>query len=378
MLLCATLPVVLNLTRITALALLAALAWPGHAGARSGSRPRSSKAAAPALLGVDPALASPGLPRLPDKTRQLLAGVGSDPPPESLTRNSHFWVSNEHHHAVWHDAIKGLGGVHLGVGTDQNFLLAGWSRASVLVLMDFDGSVPLLHRIYGLFFTRTGTPRRFLERWNESRAAESKAMIRQALAPDAPRLARRLDRIYTVARPLIRSRLRQVIKAHDKKGIPTFLTDQAQYDHLRALWQQGRVFALRGDLTGKVTVRGLARAMRLSGLQLGVLYLSNAEQYFDYGPDFRRNIIELPWATRGVTLRTLAWGCHGLVSSKDMYHYNRQAGRNFSAWMAHNTVLKAGRLLHRKTASGIKGVSVLDRAPPRSRISPILAPAARQ
>ena len=41
---------------------------------------------APALLGVDPPLASPGLAALPASTRRALEQVRPDPPPPALTR----------------------------------------------------------------------------------------------------------------------------------------------------------------------------------------------------------------------------------------------------------------------------------------------------
>ena len=345
-----------------------------HAQAWAGQKARPQDVEV-GLLGVDPPLVSPPIAPLDAQARSLLDGVRADPAPEAIIRNSHYWISNEHHHAVWQPFISGVGGVLLGVGTDQNYLLAGWSGAQVMLLMDFDGKIPLLHQIYGLFFKHTATPERFRKRWSEPYFSESTELIRAGLAPDNPKLARTLIKIFKVTRPLIWHRLGRVSKQHHELGIATFLDHQGQYNHLRGLWQQGRVVAVRGDLTGERTMRQLARVLRLTGLKMGVLYLSNAEQYFKYGPDFRRNIMEIPWSARGLALRTLAWGCHGLISSKDLYHYNRQGGRNFAAWMAHSLINSAGRMLNNKTASGVKGVSVLDSPPSRGRTAPLLAPA---
>ena len=57
-------------------------------------------------------------------------------------------------------------------------------------------------------------------------------------------------------------------------GIPTFLTDQSHYDFIRNLWAQGRVFAIRGDLTADVTMLDLAYAIERSGLTLEALCIS--------------------------------------------------------------------------------------------------------
>jgi len=345
-----------------------------QAAARAGQKAGTSAPQA-VPLGVDPPLSSPGIKPLSPEILHLLSSVTADPAPPAIIRNSHYWISNENHHAVWHPKVSGIGGVLLGVGTDQNYLLAGWSGADLLLLMDFDTKIPLLHQIYGLFFKNSATPERFHQRWSSVHEQESWELIRKGLAQDKPRLARKLLKIFKVTRPLIWYRLARVKKQHRKLGIATFMDDQAQYDHLRGLWQQGRVLPVRGDLTGKITMRQLSRVLRVAGLQMGVLYLSNAEQYFNYGPSFRRNILEIPWADKSMALRTLAWGCHGLISAAEMYHYNHQDGRNFSAWMAHSLIKSAGRMLFRKTASGVKGVSVLERSPPSSRRAPVLAPA---
>ena len=50
----------------------------------------------------------------------------------------------------------------MGVGTDQNYLIAGWSRPEVLVLMDFDQVVVDLHRVYQLAFLHAESPEAFL------------------------------------------------------------------------------------------------------------------------------------------------------------------------------------------------------------------------
>ena len=47
-------------------------------------------------------------------------------------------VGNEDHLDLFRPAVKDKGGLYIGVGTDQNYLLGAWARAEALVLMDFD------------------------------------------------------------------------------------------------------------------------------------------------------------------------------------------------------------------------------------------------
>src|SRR5690606_38689218 len=120
-------------------------------------------------------------------------------------------------------------------------------------------------------------------------------------------------------------------------GIPTFVSDQSHYDHIRKLSANGRIVAVRGDLTAARTMQQIGDALADSKLPLGVLYLSNAEQYFNYEADFRRNILALPVSDDAVVLRTLGWNSHGFVAGEE-YHYNLQGASNFTGWLKQSRV----------------------------------------
>ena len=61
-----------------------------------------------------------------------------------------------------------------------------------------------------------------------------------------------------------------------------------------------------------------------------VLYLSNAERYFQYTAAFRASVKALPFDDRSVVLRTMGLGSDKTV---DPYFYVVQPGRNFQAWL---------------------------------------------
>ena len=85
--------------------------------------------------------------------------VVEDPPPPELVRDTHYIVSNESRQDLFKDSIAAHGGALLGVGSDQNYLLAGWSRPELLILFDFDQVVVNVHRVYRAFFLNAATPR---------------------------------------------------------------------------------------------------------------------------------------------------------------------------------------------------------------------------
>ena len=65
-------------------------------------------------------------------------GIESEPPPPKLTLNKHFLISNENHLHYFHDLVKDVGGVYLGVGSEQNYVLAGWAKSERMIIVDFD------------------------------------------------------------------------------------------------------------------------------------------------------------------------------------------------------------------------------------------------
>ncbi|MCA9708637.1 MAG: hypothetical protein KDK70_22505, partial [Myxococcales bacterium] len=298
---------------------------------------------------------------LPAELQQRIDGIRPDPPPPHLVRDTHYWISNEQSHFLWHEAVRDRGGAFVGVGTDQNYLLAGWARPVLLVLMDFDGGVVDLHRAYGVMFRRAESPDDFVSMWSPARQAEVEGWIAEALP--AEHAAGAIEALRD-ARPRVEDRLRAVDQQYRALGIPTFLSDPAQFEHLRTLWRNGRVVAVRGDLTAELTMLDLAEALRAAGLELGVLYLSNAEQYFRYGRAFRRNVTALPMAADGVVLRTHGWIQFRYVQDEE-YHYNRQPAPLFSEWMARGRAWGVPAMLEHRTKTDVRGSSVLDRPPPR-------------
>ena len=169
------------------------------------------------------------------------------------------------------------------------------------------------------------------------------------------------------------ARLRIVRKSFEKHGIPTFVTDQEQYDHVRTLWRNGRVFARRGDFTANATMVALGKAMKDSGLAFNVIYLSNVEQYVDYTPEWRRNFIGLPVGDKSVVVRTLGWGGFGFVDEAEKYHYNVQPGPKFMAWLEQSRVKNLPNMLHYRTRTDTQGLSLLDGEVKPSKKPPVIA-----
>lgn len=323
--------------------------------------------------GVTPAPASPPfvleppppprgieLPPLPRGVAAALRALVPDPAPRALVRDTHYWVCNEPRLELFEPHVRGLGRALVGVGSDQNYLLAGWARSELLVLTDFDAAIVDLHHVYGLAFEHAATPDAFLQMWSVAAQPALRALI-EARAPDRETAARR---IYALERggQAVRRRLAWTIDHMRAADVPTFLTDEAQYDHVRNLWLAGRVIPVRGDLTLPGTLRMAAAALHAAELPVRVFYPSNAEQYFPHERDYRLNVQALPADASSLVVRTLGSRAD-YGRADDTYHYNVQPLLNLQAWLLDGREPDVAALLEHRAPTAVQGFSTFARLP---------------
>lgn len=285
-----------------------------------------------------PNLDPPGLPPyqddspLPEAVRRQVAAIPEDPPPAALVRNAHYVVSNEPRQDLFRDQIKGRGGIYIGVGSDQNYLLAAWARPDLMVLMDFDAVVVNVHRAHRAFFLHADSPRSFLDLWD----GRHEDLAQQILRSEYPErvLQAAVLRAYKAARDEMPKRLGIVLRACSRHGVRSYLDDAEQYRYLAGMYRAGRVVLVRGDLTAGGTLSAVAAAARSLGAQVRLLYLSNAERYFNYTDGFRSSVTALPAAEESVVLRTRA-------RRDGSYEYLAQSLLDFQGWAAQPNIRKS-------------------------------------
>ncbi|HOX46426.1 MAG TPA: hypothetical protein PK668_22675 [Myxococcota bacterium] len=297
---------------------------------------------------------APALAPLSAEEVAALAGVRADPPPEELSKGLHFIVSDEKRHYLFQPTVQDLGGVMIGLGTDQNYTLAGWARPELLVLLDFDQMVVDLHKVYRLVFLAAASPEEFLELWSFRKAKELRKLVTTAY----PRKAEQKDIFFALnnSRATVAKNFKDVMERYRQVGVPMFLTAPDQYAHLRALFQADRVLMVRGDLTATRTLADLARVLKAQGRVVRALYLSNAEQYFNYTRAFRDNVLGLPYDERSWILRTRPRGFE--------YIYLAQRPDVLRAWLEDRRTWNVRVLAPRKLLSVQRPFQVLAALPP--------------
>lgn len=264
-----------------------------------------------------------------------VARLASDPAPAKLTNDIHYLVSNERRLDLLREDIQGNGGVYVGVGAAQNYLLAGWAAPSFMVLIDFDQDVVDLHTLHVAFLAHADDGTEFEALWSEDAAPIATRLLAVA-APDPTRRTR-LRALYERARPEVATSLARTRARFEELGVRNFLGDDAQYTAVATLARTGRIISKRGDFTEPGVVAEVARALEQAHARLGVLYLSNIEQYFMYGRGFRDNVAALPMDEQTTVVRTLPAKPAG-------FEYITQRGDHMQAWVRRKNVRSVYRI----------------------------------
>ena len=169
-----------------------------------------------------------------------LERIPGDPIRDKIIRGTHDWVSNELSQGLFHPFIAKAGGLFMGVGTDQCYLLAGWQGAESLVLMDFDRYVVALHRAYRAFFLASKDPEEFVAWWHPENQDDAMVLLKESVEDEA--LRDLTLEAFNKSAKLVRLRLSRLKRQYGGDGMGSFVTDPEQFARIRALYRSNRVF----------------------------------------------------------------------------------------------------------------------------------------
>lgn len=276
----------------------------------------------------------------PDEaTRQkLFAGVQQEELKPTIWYTGDTTITNEDRLDLFEKHVKGLGGAYIGVGSTQNLTLAAWARSEWIWLMDFTQIVVRANKIQTAFIKRAKTPAEFRELWRKGAREQAESIIKEEFAND-PDL-QELVKTWRICQPYQDKRFRTDDKLAEKYGFRGWLYDQAHYDHIRKLAQAGRIRPIKGDLRGPTTVLSVAAAAKQMNVPLRIVYYSNAEEYFAYGEQFRKNWTTVPVDDKSLIVRTISvnkgrfpWSPGSHHSTDRGFHYNVMSAALYQEWL---------------------------------------------
>ncbi|MDH5491804.1 MAG: hypothetical protein OEY14_07615, partial [Myxococcales bacterium] len=291
-------------------------------------------------------------------------------PHERISAPGEFYYrSNEWRHDLLASRLEGLGGALVGVGSDQCYTLAAMAGSELILAIDYDSRIAIVHRIYSVLVPLSETPAALIARYAPEAEAETLRSLAEGLEGDplAPRALRMFQRLREDWHAYLGRVQRQTFA-----GRPgTWLASEAYYAHIRLLFEQGRVVARTGDVTAETTLRAAGRAAAQLGIPMRLLYFSNAEQFFRYTPAFRENLEALPSDARTLIVRTLR-DANLANAEGDRWHYIVQDFTDFQERLSTGAYPRLWAILRDLLEAGAPHVgmelSTITNSTPRARL----------
>ncbi|TGK18153.1 hypothetical protein EHO61_10655 [Leptospira fluminis] len=303
-----------------------------------------------------------------DRDRLTLSDTDT-PPADRHLHADHYPASNERRLDLFRSRIEGLGGGYIGVGTDQNLTLVAWAKSDYAYLADFDPVTVAINRIHLYFLELAPNYREFEKLWDVKNKKETLVLLEKKFASDPEYKVILSAYEISLRKGGVPQRLGDLKKISSVYPFKSFHNDPADYDFLRNMVIEGRILAIDGNLLGNKTFRSVGEKAVSVHIPIRILYTSNAEEYFRYPEDMRRNFLSLPTDDKSLVVRTLTKGAKrfgfpdGEMFPKDYpFHYNIQTMENFKIWLKQPGALSTIGILSKRKEI-VKGFSVVEALP---------------
>lgn len=241
--------------------------------------------------------------------------------------------TNERGQPLWSPLVRDLGGAYLGVGGEWNYSLAAQAQSRWMWILTRDPPVYLTHWIVAAVTEAASTAREFVSAFSPAKVEETAAQVEAYLSRHNLSPA-----VITAATGMlreIRSELHESFRRARRRR-PLFpswgwLQEPEQYGYVRALWAQGRVNVLWGELNA-TAVAAVAKGAQDLEVPLRVAYLSNWEESWKrYPKPFVEAVQQLPFDDRSVVLRSMAGRRYNAKRGFSKWHYVAHRGPDFQA-----------------------------------------------
>ena len=347
--------------------LLAAALWLSAAASCSNPTPAADAAAKEAEpAGIQPTPsevkpAAPGPSPCPapptDKQKKIFLGSPEEPPAKERLDEGHYVHSNEQKPQLFFPYIRGLGEGYVGVGSDQNYTLAAQARSDWVWLMDYDVVINRLHRVMHAFTLASDDAAGYLALWSKKRSGDAVAILEKTYAGDGD--LENLVKVYKKFRKEVDDYNALTMERAAKGKSAFWLHDPGSYDYIRALLEAGRIRAVQGNLLESTTLRGIGAAASALGTRIRVIYISDAELFFDYTAAFRENFASLPADESSVVLRTFSGRVIDVSRGDFQWHYNIESLLHFIQLLKDPASRNYHSVLKQIEETDVKGVSTI-------------------
>jgi len=212
--------------------------------------------------------------------------------------------SNESAQWVWRPYIENLGGGYVGLGADQGYSFIAAARSRWAWIFDYDPQVVRIHTLLHILIARAETPVEMVDAFKSRNFKQTRQWIREALAEDEDE-QKAVDELYRTLRKKLHFHYHKQMQAKRVARNFGWLRYPKNYDYVRKMLAQGRIFVVKGNMLNDKALPQIAEAARALGVPMRIYYPSNAPEQWQLVPQYRANVAGFPFDEQSVVLSTL-------------------------------------------------------------------------
>ena len=214
-----------------------------------------------------------------------------------------YLTTNEPDLHLWEPFVRNVGGAYVGIGADQNYSLIAAAKSRYAWLFDYDPMVVKLHHLLRAVILASPTAKDFVEAFAPGNSQKTKEAVAANAVPEEKDAA--LRALQQSRELLYEDYSKRLKRADGPRKAYDWLTGEGGYRYIRLLYQQGRILPLKGNLLTDKILPSIAKSARSLGTTVRIFYTSNADDQWKLTPQFRANVLGLPFDERSVWLRTV-------------------------------------------------------------------------
>ena len=257
----------------------------------------------------------------------------------------HYVHTNERSHFAYYKYVKNRGGGYIGVGGDQNLTFVAWARSRFVWLMDYDPVVVWVNMINRALVIHTPNRNDFIDLWKKENMQKAQGILKKEYKENADLkniLATHLQ-FGSRLRFHYLKRVRRWRRTWHRVDYSWLHTDE-DYNYIRQMFLTKRIRVMKGDLLLGESMKGIAIAARKTGIPIRLIYTSNAEQFWKYSAQFRKNMRGLPMDDKSIIIRTIFTTAYGAPLDRK-WIYIVQAGLHYQEKLKIDKINKVYRMM---------------------------------
>lgn len=247
--------------------------------------------------------------------KQLFTSPANCRDPVSYTK------PNEARNYLFAPYIKNLQGGYIGVAADANYTFLSYAKSEYVWLMDFNMNIVNLHKINKYFIIDSPLPQDFLNKWSSAKKTSSLKVLEEKLSTD-PELEN-IKKFFMANQQSLYEHYLSLSYPDKTNRDFGWLRNSENYEHLRKLHLSNKISIVGGDLLKDKTLFNIGETARKLNIKIRIFYPSNAEEFWKFSENYKRNIINLPFDEASVVLRTI---------HEFQWHNNEKSGGSLGFW----------------------------------------------